>query len=90
MLGERNLELSKKMAADHTQRFIQKDWEFQEFGLPVFVDVTAVLFGKVRDIHSIEMNAIFVVDVVSGKIGEEDRALLYNQRGYFTPSHSPL
>ena len=90
MLGEKNLELSKKMAADHTKRFIDDDWEYQEFGLPVFLEATAVLFGKVREIHNIEMNAIFVIDVLSGKLGAEDKALLYNQRGYFTPADSAL
>jgi flavin reductase (DIM6/NTAB) family NADH-FMN oxidoreductase RutF len=90
MLGERNLALAKKMAEDHTKRFQDSDWAFGEFGVPVFQDATAVLFGKVREYHNIEQNAVFIVEVVSGLLGESDKALLYNQRSYFTPADSPL
>jgi flavin reductase (DIM6/NTAB) family NADH-FMN oxidoreductase RutF len=90
MLGERNLELAKRMAADHTQRFLADDWEFSEFGLPVFRDATAVLFVKVREYHAIEQNAVFITEVVSGSLGSEDKALLYNQRNYYTPADTAL
>jgi flavin reductase (DIM6/NTAB) family NADH-FMN oxidoreductase RutF len=78
------------MAADHTKRFVDSDWEFSEFGLPVFTDVTAVLFAKVREYHNIENNAVFITEVLSGKEGSEDKALLYNQRAYFIPADNPL
>jgi flavin reductase (DIM6/NTAB) family NADH-FMN oxidoreductase RutF len=90
MLGSENLELARKMAEDHTKRFLGTDWEFSEFGLPVFKEVTAVLFVKVREFHSIEQNAVFITEVVSGKLGANDKALLYNQRSYFTPADNPL
>ena len=90
MLGAKNHELAQKMAADKTQRFLESDWEFSEFGLPVFKDVTAVLFVRVRAFHHVEQNAVFISDVVSGKLGVEDRALLYNERAYFTPADTAL
>ena len=90
MLGESNLELARKMAEDHTKRFLDSDWEFSEFGLPVFREATAVLFAKVREFHAIEQNAVFITEVVSGKLGGDDKALLYNQRSYFTPADKPL
>ena len=90
MLGARNQELAQKMATDKTKRFSDSDWEFSEFGLPVFRDVTAVLFVKVREFHRVEQNAVFIADVVSGKLGAEDQALLYNQRAYFTPADTAL
>jgi flavin reductase (DIM6/NTAB) family NADH-FMN oxidoreductase RutF len=90
MLGSRNLELANKMAADKALRFLDSDWEFSDFGLPVFRDVTAVLFVQVRAFHHVEQNAVFISDVVSGKLGEEDRALLYNQRAYFAPADTAL
>jgi flavin reductase (DIM6/NTAB) family NADH-FMN oxidoreductase RutF len=90
MLGARNYDLAQKMAADREVRFLDSDWEFSEFGLPVFKDVTAVLFVKVREFHHVEQNAVFISDVVSGKLGSEDKALLYNQRSYFTPADKPL
>jgi flavin reductase (DIM6/NTAB) family NADH-FMN oxidoreductase RutF len=90
MLGENNLQLARKMAEDHTKRFSDSDWEFSEFGLPVFGQATAVLFVKVREFHPIEQNAVFITEVVSGKLGANDRALLYTQRSYFTPAETAL
>jgi flavin reductase (DIM6/NTAB) family NADH-FMN oxidoreductase RutF len=90
MLGAKNFELAMKMAADKTKRFLDSDWEFSEFGLPVFEEVTAVLFVRVREFHHVEQNAVFITDVVSGKLGSEDKALLYNQRAYFTPADTAL
>lgn len=89
-LGSQNLELARKMAEDHTKRFADSDWEFSEFGLPVFGAATAVLFVKVREFHAIEQNAVFITEVVSGKLGSDDKALLYNQRSYFTPADAAL
>ena len=90
MLGETNYALAQRMAEDKTKRFLDSDWEFSEFGLPVFKAVTAVLFVKVREFHHVEQNAVFIGDVVSGKLGGEDKALLYNQRAYFTPADTAL
>lgn len=90
MLGSRNLKLAKKMAADNTKRFLDEDWVHGEYGLPVFDEATAVLFGKVREFHNIEQNAIFVIEVLAGRLGQEGMALLYNERNYFTPAATPL
>lgn len=90
ILGSRNIELAKKMAADNTKRFLDDDWSKSEFGLPVFGNVQAVLFAKVRQYIEVEQNAVFVTDVLSGALGAEDGALLYNQRNYFTPADTPL
>jgi flavin reductase (DIM6/NTAB) family NADH-FMN oxidoreductase RutF len=90
MLGGNNVELARKMAADHAKRFLDNDWKESEFGLPVFQEVTAVLFVKVREFHAIEQNAVFITEVVSGLLGSDDGALLYNQRGYFTPAETAL
>ena len=90
MLGSESIELARKMAEDHTKRFLDSDWEFSEFGLPVFGQATAVLFVKVRQFHEVEQNAVFITEVVSGKLGAQDKALLYNQRAYFAPADTPL
>lgn len=90
ILGSQNLDLARKMAEDHTKRFADSDWDFSEFGMPVFRDATSVLFAKVREFHSVEQNAVFVTEVVSGKLGADDKALLYNQRAYFTPADTAL
>jgi hypothetical protein len=52
--------------------------------------VTAVLFGEVRVFHHVEQNAVFIIDIVSGISGADDKALLYNQRAYFTTSEESL
>ena len=78
------------MAEDASKRFADSDWEFSEFGLPVFGQATAVLFVKVREFHEIDQNAVFITEVVSGKLGSQDKALLYNQRSYFTPTDTAL
>ncbi|MFM6980615.1 MAG: flavin reductase family protein [Micrococcales bacterium] len=85
-LGAKNLELAKKMAADHTKRFAETDWKFGPEGLPVFDCATAILICKVRLVREIEQNAVVIADVVNGSVGEPDDALLYYQRGYHKPS----
>jgi flavin reductase (DIM6/NTAB) family NADH-FMN oxidoreductase RutF len=84
-LGAENLELARRMAADRRLRFAQNDWGMMEPGVPVFSAATAVLITKIREIHNVESNAIVVVEVIDGGIGQIDDALLYNQRGYFKP-----
>jgi flavin reductase (DIM6/NTAB) family NADH-FMN oxidoreductase RutF len=90
MLGAKNLDLAQKMAADNTKRFLDSDWDRSEYDLPVFREVTAVLFGKVKEFHHVEQNAVFIIEIISGTTGEDDKALLYNQRAYFTTSDESL
>ena len=90
MLGANNQDLARKMADDSTKRFLDSDWQRSEFDLPVFQNVTAVLFGRVREFHKVEQNAVFVVEIISGVTGADDKALLYNQRAYFTTSDESL
>jgi flavin reductase (DIM6/NTAB) family NADH-FMN oxidoreductase RutF len=90
-LGARNLELARRMAADSTQRFVPNDWgmvaALEGVSVPVFDAATAVLICKAREIHNVENNAIVVVEVIDGGVGQIDDALLYNQRGYLTPGN---
>jgi len=85
-LGQRNLALAQRMAADHTQRFTTDDWITGPNGVPVFPEATSVLVAKVRQLLNIENNAVVIADVVDGALGQEDEALLYFQRGYHTPA----
>ncbi len=84
-LGASTVELAQRMAADHTQRFIPADWHEGPYGVPVFPAATSILIAKIRDIHSIENNAVVIVDVVEGLAGTDDEALLYYQRSYMKP-----
>ena len=83
-LGERNLELAQRMAADHTLRFAKNDWFFGPNGVPVFNGVTAVLICEIRDIFPIETNAVVVLNAIEAMVGDESPALLYYQRHYMS------
>lgn len=85
-LGTENLELAKKMSQDHTQRFVDTDWQSGVFDLPILGGVTSVLVLRVRQIVAIEANAVLIADVVDGLIGTEQRPLLYFKRDYSTAS----
>lgn len=84
-LGAATVSLAQRMAADHTQRFVPTDWHVGPYGVPVFPAATSILIAKIRDIHSIENNAVVIVDVIEGLSGTEDEALLYYQRSYMKP-----
>ena len=84
-LGATTVSLAQRMAADHTQRFVPTDWHDGPYGVPVFPAATSILIAKIRDIHSIENNAVVIVDVIEGLSGTEDEALLYYQRSYMKP-----
>ncbi len=88
-LGAQNIELAARMAADHTQRFVPQDWFSGPYGVPVFPAATAIMIAKVRQIVNVESNAVVIVDVIEGLLGQVDDALLYCQRHYFSPG-SPL
>lgn len=84
-LGAGNVALARRMAADHTQRFVPNDWHEGPYGVPVFPAASSILIAKIRDIHNIDNNAVVIVDVVEGLSGTEDEALLYYQRSYMKP-----
>lgn len=81
-LGQENLALAKKLAAAHEDRFVDSDWKRGPKDLPIFDNVSAVLIAKVREIHAIESNAVVIVEIQEGLIGNEADALIYHQRSY--------
>jgi flavin reductase (DIM6/NTAB) family NADH-FMN oxidoreductase RutF len=87
-LGDRNLDLAQRMAADHTLRFAKDDWITGDYGLPIFKEATSVLICEVREIHNVENNAVVIVNVLNGLVGDEAPALLYYQRHYMSPGKS--
>jgi len=86
MLSEASLPLAKKMAADHTKRFLDDDWFREEkHQIPIFKNVNAVLICEVKQFVEVEANAVFIVSIESGLLPEEFPSLLYHQRGYVIP-----
>ncbi len=85
-LGDQNVSLAQKLAADHTKRFIDDDWKSGPKGLPIFEQATGVLICRVREIHSVESNAVVIVEIEEGLVGTEANPLVYHQRTYKTAS----
>ena len=79
-----NVDLAKKMAGPHEARFVDDDWMHGKYQLPIFQAATGVLIAKVREIHSVEANAVVIVEIEEGLIGAEGNPLIYHQRAYKT------
>ena len=79
-----SIELAKKMAGPHEARFVDDDWMHGKYQLPIFQAATGVLIAKVREIHSVEANAVVIVEIEEGLVGAEREPLIYHQRGYKT------
>ena len=73
------------MAGPAAERFVVDDWQRGPHNLPIFNDTTAVLIGKIREIHNVEANAVVIVDVEESLLGLEQRGLIYHERGYALP-----
>ena len=86
MLGPRSRHLAETMAADHDLRFVGDHWKASENGLPLLEGATAVMIGHIVDVHPVHNNAVVVVEIDHGLLGEEDEALLYHERTYMRPA----
>lgn len=85
MLGPRSRHQAERMAADHEVRFVGDHWTEGPHGIPVLSDVTAWMLGVIVDVHPVHNNAVIIVEIEDGSLGEEDDALLYHERTYHTP-----
>jgi flavin reductase (DIM6/NTAB) family NADH-FMN oxidoreductase RutF len=83
-LSADSTELAKKMAATSELRFLDDDWARGPRELPIFREASGVLIAKIREIHSIEANAVVIVEIEEGLIGAESEPLVYHQRAYKT------
>lgn len=81
-LSEKDLELAVKMSSPHELRFVADDWFRGPHNLPIFTQASSVAIGKIREIHNVESNAVVIVDIEEGLVGESSGALLYHQREY--------
>ncbi|MGV8857040.1 flavin reductase family protein [Rhodoglobus sp.] len=85
MLGPRSRHLAERMAADHDLRFEGDHWHADPNGLPLLDGATAIAIGRIVDVHPVHNNAIVVVEIDHGILGDEDEALLYHERTYMRP-----
>ena len=88
MLGPRTRHLAQRMAGDHDVRFEGEHWHPGPDGLPLLDGVTAWMIGRIIAVHTVHENAVIVVEVVDGGLGEPDEALLYHERQYLRPGSS--
>jgi flavin reductase (DIM6/NTAB) family NADH-FMN oxidoreductase RutF len=81
-LTEADLPLAVKMSSPHELRFVESDWERGPHNLPIFKQASSIAIGRIREIHNVESNAVVIVDIEEGLVGESHGALLYFQREY--------
>ena len=84
-LGPRTRHHAERMAADRDLRFAGETFVAGPHGIPVLVDVTAWMLGRVIEVHPVHGNAVVVVQIEGGELGAEDAALLYHEREYQQP-----
>ncbi|KQV08195.1 flavin reductase family protein [Leifsonia sp. Root112D2] len=84
-LGVRNRPAAEIMAGDNAIRFVGDHWYRGPHGLPVLRDVTAWMSGRIVERVQVHNNAVVVVQIEEGGLGERDDALLYHERTYLKP-----
>jgi flavin reductase (DIM6/NTAB) family NADH-FMN oxidoreductase RutF len=87
-LGARNRGLADKLSGDHDVRFVGDHWVSGPHGLPMLTGVTAWMVGRIIERHPVAGNAVIVVEIEEGGVGEPDDAQLYHERTYRTPGAS--
>lgn len=84
-LGPRSRRHAVKLAADNAVRFVGDHWAPGPHGIPVLTDVTAWMIGRIIEVHPVHNNAVVIVQIEQGELGDEDHALLYHERTYMKP-----
>lgn len=85
MLGARNRAVAELMAADNSLRFVGDHWDAGPYGIPVIRDVTGWMLGRIVERVPVHNNAVVVVQIEDGALGESDAALLYHERTFRRP-----
>ena len=85
MLGPRSRHLAERMAADNAVRFDGDHWAPGPEGVPLLNGATAWMLGRIIEVHPVHNNAVVVIEIEDGELGDEDEALLYHERTYMRP-----
>lgn len=86
LLGGRNRALADRLAGPHADRFTGDHWTPGPHDLPLLRDVPAWMVGRIVERVPVADNAVVVVQIERGGLGEDDAALLYHERTYMTPA----
>jgi len=84
-LGPRTRHLAQKLAADNAVRFDGDHWTPGPYGVPILGGVTSWILGRIIEVHPVHNNAVIVVQIETGALGDEDEALIYHERAYRSP-----
>ena len=85
-LGPRSRHHAERMAADRDLRFAAEHWSPGPHGVPILTGVTSWMSGSVIAVHPVHNNAVIVVQIEDGALGDADEALLYHEREYMRPT----
>ena len=88
MLGPRSRHQAERMAAANDVRFAGDHWSPGPHGVPILEGVTAWMLARIVEVHPVHNNAVIVVEIEDGSLGDEDDALLYHERRYFKPGET--
>lgn len=84
-MGVRTRHLAERMSGDHDLRFDGDHWFVGPHGLPILKGVTSWMVGRIVERFPVANNAVIVVEIEEGAVGEPDEALLYHERTYLKP-----
>ena len=84
-LGPRSRHLAVRLAADNSVRFDGDHWSPGPHGVPILEGVTSWMLGTIVEVHPVANNAVVVVQIEVGELGDEDDALVYHEREYHRP-----
>jgi len=84
-MGARTRHLAERMSGDHDLRFTGDHWVPGPHGLPILEGVTSWMVGRIVERFPVANNAVIVVQIEEGALGEPDDALLYHERTYLKP-----
>ena len=84
-LGPRSRHLAVRLAADNSVRFDGDHWSPGPHGVPILEGVTSWMLGSIVEVHPVANNAVVVVQIEVGELGDEDDALVYHEREYHRP-----
>jgi len=88
-LGPRSRHHAQRMAADRDLRFAGGHFATGPHGIPILDDATSWMLGSIVEVHPVHGNAVVVVQIEDGALGEPDEALLYHERAYMRPGSIP-
>lgn len=84
-MGVRTRHLAERMSAELELRFAGDHWAPGPHRLPILEGVTSWMIGRIVERFPVAANAVVVVEIEEGGLGEPDEALLYHERTYLRP-----